>query len=99
VQLMFWVKVHKLKYSTICAACDENILGKKLNFNGITIEIKERFYKGELVDEEKLKEILNSCNIGNLFGKETIEVAKKINIIDERNILYIDGVPHAQFIK
>lgn len=96
---MFWVKIYKLKYSTICAICDEEVLGKRINFNGLEIVIKENFYKGELVDEKRAIEIMKTCNIGNLFGNKIVELAIKEGFVDRENVLVLNDILHAQFLK
>ena len=96
---MFWAKVYVLKYDTICAICDKEILGKIFKFKGVEIKISERFYKGEMVDKDRAVKIMKNSNIGNLFGKRIVELAIKEKIIDRRNVLLINKIPHAQFLK
>jgi hypothetical protein len=65
----------------------------------ITIEISEKFYGGKLIDEEKAIKLLNKATIGNLMGKNIVELASKNGFIVKENVILIDGVPHAQFVK
>jgi len=89
------------KKDVVVVICDEDLLGKKLKMKErkITIEISEKFYGGKLIDEEKAIKLLNKATIGNLMGKNIVELASKNGFIVKENVILIDGVPHAQFVK
>ena len=97
--MKFWMKIHRFKDEKIVGICDENLVGKKLMFNDIEIVINEKFYKGELVDSEKVKKEISDATIINAFGENSISLLKETGFISENNILYVEGVPHAQFAK
>jgi hypothetical protein len=98
---MFWCNVFTDKKDVVVVICDEELLGKKLKMKErkITIEISEKFYGGKLIDEEKAIKLLNKATIGNLMGKNIVELASKNGFIVKENVILIDGVPHAQFVK
>ena len=98
---MFWCNIFHDKKDLVVVVCDEELLGKKLKFKekGITIEVSEKFYGGKLVDESVVLKLLQKATIANLMGKKIVELASKNGFIAEENIILIDGVPHAQFIK
>jgi hypothetical protein len=97
---MFWVKSFKSKKERVLAACDRELLGKKLESDGHDIEVSEGFYGGEIVEsEEELARRMEYCTIANLIGDKAVGVAKKRGFITEENIISIGGVPHAQFVK
>lgn len=83
----------------IVAACDIDLLGKYFEEGKMQIEVKEEFYKGEIVDEKKAKEILKKFSEDyasfNFVGEKTIKIAIEIGIIKEENILRIKGIPVA----
>ncbi len=41
---------------------------------------------------------LQLATIGNFVGRETIDVAKRAGFVADEGILWINGVPHAQFV-
>ncbi|MEM0372604.1 MAG: DUF424 family protein [archaeon] len=86
---MHWVK----KHGKVLAVCDENVLGKKLG----RILVDEKFYKGELVDEERLSELLKEHENINIIGKKSVNAAKKQGIAC--CAAKIKGVPHALIFK
>ncbi|MCS7123511.1 MAG: DUF424 family protein [Candidatus Aenigmarchaeota archaeon] len=96
---MFWYRVHYFKYFIIVGICDEEILEKRIRFGDTEIYINPSFYKGSLIDEKAAIQVMKKCDVGNLFGNRIVELAIKNNIVDEKNILIIDGIKHAQFIK
>ena len=95
----FWCNIFSTNYEIVVAACDEDLLGKELKFEEIKVVISKKFYGGKLVDEEFVKRLLARSTIGNLFGKDVVEVAQQNGFITKENIILIDGIPHAQYVK
>jgi len=52
-----YIKIHNA-YRRIVAVCDADLIGKKFEEGNVQIDVNEKFYKGDLVDEEKALEIL-----------------------------------------
>ncbi|MBN1923580.1 MAG: DUF424 family protein [Nanoarchaeota archaeon] len=89
-------KLHVKGKELVLAACDEDLIGKTLHaVNGAEIFINPSFYKGEHVSADKLVELVREATIVNLFGKETLNAVKSLNL----NVLNIGGVPHSQVFK
>src|SRR2546427_389043 len=57
-----------------------------------------KFYEGDVVSEEVFASRLQLATIGNFVGKQTIEAAKRAGFVSDDGILWINGVPHAQFV-
>lgn len=98
---MYWTKVFSTKTEIIVALCDEEILDKVIEFKktNAKIKISKYFYGEHLVDENIVLKLMNRATIGNLFGKNIINFAEKHGFISKENIINIDGIPHAQFVK
>ncbi len=97
---MFWIKFFVVKQDILLAICDKDMIGKKLKTDDHKLEVKEDFYGGKLIeDEETVVNLMKSCTIANLIGKDIVAVAIKHGFITEENIISIGGVPHAQFVK
>ena len=98
---MFWTKVFATKYEIVVALCDEELLDKEIDFKktNTKIKISKNFYGEHLVDENVVLKLLTSATIGNLFGKEIVDLAITHGFISDENIINIDGIPHAQFAK
>lgn len=92
---MMYVKIKE----SVVAVCDEDILGKTFEDDNVLLEIKEEFYKGDLKDKKQVINILKDAINVNLVGKEAIKTAIDAGVIEEENVLYIQGVPYALMCK
>ena len=95
---MFWCKTHSIKGKFLVAVCDESLLGKRIG-KKLNINVNESFYGRDLVKEEKVLELMKRSTICNLLGKEIVKLALEKKFITKENIMFIDDIPHAQFIK
>ena len=96
---MYWCKVFKTRHDVVIAICDENLLGKKIEDEKISLKVNEEFYGGIMVDSEVILKLMKDATIGNLMGPDIVEFAGKNGFITKENIILIDGIPHAQFAK
>lgn len=94
----FWLKSYYAYGDYIVAVCDAELLGMELEDEDIRLFVSPSFYKGELVDEERVREELNKATVGNLVGERVIKIAEELGLIDRKGVRYINGVPHAQFV-
>lgn len=95
---MFWSKVFETKYDIVVAICDEELIDKEID-KKLRIKVSKNFYGGELVDEETALKLMKRATIGNLMGKRIVELAEKNGFITKENIILINGISHAQFVK
>ena len=96
---MISIKIYKQGGDLLIGACDEKLIGKKFTDGKFQIDVSKSFYDGERIDKEKFKRYLEDATIANLVGKETIECAIKIGLVDPDCVLTIKGVPHAQMVR
>ena len=93
-----FIKIIK-SYRDTVAVCDSSILGKKFEQGNFQLDIKESFYKGEEVPEEKAIEIMKDMSTEdatfNIVGQESVEAALKAGIISQESIGKINGIPFA----
>ncbi len=97
--VMFWCKIFQTKYDVVIAVCDEELIDKSINHGNMKVKVSKNFYGGKLVDEAVVLSFMKKATIGNLIGKNIIELANKNGFISKKNVILIDGVPHAQFVK
>ncbi|HYM38967.1 MAG TPA: DUF424 family protein [Thermoplasmata archaeon] len=90
------MRVYTQGKETLVAAADEDLLGKTFREGKFKIEVG-KFYQGERATEEELLAHLRLATIGNFVGRETVEAAKKGGYVSDEGVLWIDGVPHAQY--
>ncbi len=91
------MKVYHQGKETLVAAADADLVGKTFREGKFKIEVG-KFYEGDVVSEEMLVSNLQLATIGNFVGRETIDVAKRAGFVADEGILWINGVPHAQFV-
>lgn len=99
MKIMFWCRVFTTKDNTLVAICDEEILDKEIKNENFDLKISKNFYGENLVEEKVALKLLRKATIGNLTGKNIVELAGKNGFIAKENIIFIDGIPHAQFVK
>ncbi len=93
-----YIKMHKDNSSEVTAISDENLIGKSLEDEKISLLVGERFYKGEKVSEEEAAKILEKSKNINAVGEESVKLCVKLGLVDEDKVVKIKGVPHAQII-
>ncbi|MCS3922964.1 DUF424 domain-containing protein [Methanosalsum natronophilum] len=94
-----YLKIHRSEREILVAVCDKEILGAKLVDGSFAVKLNEEFYKGDLVDENVVIDALKSATTANIFGEKAINCAIKCKVINQNNIIEIDGVPHAQLFR
>lgn len=97
--MMFCGRLFTQGRDAVAAICDSDILGKRLKDDRFDVEVSESFYGSERINEAEALKIMENCTIGNLMGVKSVELARKSGFITDENVIYIGGVPHAQFVK
>ncbi|SRR3989344_6020570 len=90
-------------YRDVVAICDKELLGKKFEEpfeKGIRqLDVKENFYKGEEVSEEKaikiMKFMVAEDATFNIIGSDSITAAIKAGVITKKSVGEIQGIPFA----
>lgn len=96
---MFYGKSHENEKDVVVAICDKGLLGKTIEGERLQITISETFYGNEEIDKEKSIEMIRMCTIANLMGDEIVGLAIDQGFITRENVISINGVKHAQFVK
>ena len=92
-----YMKIYAVGNDVLLAACDAELVGKTLHFGDVDFVVSKEFYADVLGDEEMLKRHLELATVGNLVGKITVKCAIEMGLVDEENVIMLDGIPHAQF--
>ena len=97
---MFWGKVFYTKYDIVVAICDENLIDREIRTKDkLKVKISRSFYGGQLINEAEALKLMRRATIGNLIGRRIVKLAEKNGFIEKENIILINGIPHAQFVK
>ena len=96
---MISIKIYKQGNDILIGACDKELIGKKFKEGKLQILVTKEFYGGREISIQSLIQYLKEATIANLVGKNTVECAIKIGLIDPDCVLKIQGIPHAQMVK
>ena len=92
------IKIHD-SYRKVIAICDSELVGKKFEEGIKQLDVRESFFNGREVPEKELEEIMadesKDDSTFNIIGKDSIEIAKKVGILDENSIGYVANIPFA----
>lgn len=94
-----YMRVSETHEHYVVAMCDKSLLGKTLKQGDLRFKISEEFYGGDLVDLKLCLKHLEKATIANMVGKKTVEAAMNAGLVHEQAVLYIEGHPHAQWVK
>jgi hypothetical protein len=72
---------------------------KSFEDNELVLKITESFYKGEEATENEVVHSLKHATIANLVGERAVKCALDNGFIEENNVIFVAGVPHAQIVK
>ena len=93
------VKVHKTQDGRkLIAVCDSDLIGKKFEGGKMQLDLSSSFYKGEEVSEEDIMRLVKDSYIINVVGEKSIDLAIKLGIVNEGNVIKIKNIPHAQAV-
>ena len=93
-----FIKIIK-SYRNVVAICDSDLMGKSFEEGKFKLEIKEQFFKGEELPQEKIIELIKTMAIEdatfNIVGEKSVNTALKTGIIHKEGIKKIAGIPFA----
>ena len=91
-----YVNIHHGQGSIVVSICDTNLLGMKFKEGDLVLYVSPHFYKGEDKTPQEILLLFKAYQNFNFVGSETIALALQANIIEEDQVVVIQGVPHAQ---
>ena len=94
----FAYKIFNQGSNTLLAISDAGIIGKTIGTKEIELTVSKEFYSEKSCDEKDIPRLVSSATIVNAIGKEIISLLLKNGFINDKNILYVGEVPHAQII-
>ncbi len=79
--------------------CDADLVGRTFTKPDLTLNISRSYYADRIVEKDEAEELLKSCSIINMVGKETISLSVKIGIGSSKGVKEINGVPFLLVFK
>jgi hypothetical protein len=94
-----YMRVSETHEHYVVAICDKPLLGKTLTEGSLKFKVSEEFYGGDLVNSTECHGHLEKATIANMIGKKAVQTAINAGLVHEQAITYIEGHPHAQWVK
>ncbi len=102
---MVFVKVHERRgpggrVLRVVAVCDEELVGKVFREGGRELDLRKyaAFYKGRVVGEGEVVELIRGAENVNLVGERAVAAAEKA-LGSRAGVRRIAGVPHLQVYR
>ena len=97
----FYLRYIDVRGILMAVITDEEVLRMKAEDpqRGIRIIVSENFYKGELVDLDKIIKAMEKADMIILTGKRCIETAIKLGYVNPNSVLKIGNLSQAQVMK
>jgi len=101
----FWIReIRTPNQGLIVAACDEELLGKKLWKGNLEIVVSKEFYGGKLVEPNEAIIIMQRASSLNIIGEGIVKLAEEIGLIHKDAKMYFRDqngklIPHAIMIR
>lgn len=94
-----YMRVRETSEHYVVAICDKDLLGRTLVEGNIRFRVSEEFYGGELVEIDACLHHLRKATIANMIGSDTVKAAIDAGMVHKQAVMYIDGQPHAQWVR
>jgi len=92
------MRMYRTRGEVVLAACDRDILGMYFEEGDLHIHVRKEFYFESFVSDQTFLNSIKMATIVNLVGKHVVDLAIEHGFIDEDNVIWISGIPHAQMV-
>lgn len=92
----FFLNIIEENKETLVAVCDKGLLGKEFQEGRKKIKVNKRFYEGKRASKDEVKKVMKNATILNLVGNKSVSIGIGLGLIDEKNVIEVEGVKHAQ---
>ncbi|MBI5347667.1 MAG: DUF424 family protein [Candidatus Aenigmarchaeota archaeon] len=96
---MFVFKIYEQCNDVLLAIADSDIIGKTFEEGELSLAIDRAFYCGEKCSESDVAELIESATIVNASGNRIVSLLVERGFVDNKCVLKIGGLKHAQIVK
>lgn len=96
--MKFIVSEKKTENGTILVITDGEIVGKLHQDGKKQLDLGKKIYQGEEKSSEEIKELIDAAYILHLTGQNSVDLGIKLGLVDEKRILIIKSIPHAEVV-
>lgn len=79
--------------------CDLDLIGRKLEQDGLVINLTREYYQQEVIEQPYALDLLQKCGIANLVGVMIVKQALDMKLAKEASVRKISGVPFLMIYK
>ena len=97
--MAFAVRTVVYQQKSMLNICDANLVGRTVTKEDLTLNISKSYYAERIVEKDEAEELLKTCSIINMVGKETISLSVKIGIGSSKGVKEIEGIPFLLVFK
>lgn len=96
-----YMKIHRGQGKKIVAVCDRELIGKVLEDGDKFMDLNtySSFYAGEPATKQRISEELGDFSSANIVGKKAVKTALELGLTEEKNVMYINDIPHIQIYR
>lgn len=93
-----YLKVYHIGQEVLVAVSDESCLGQEFTEGDVRLKVSKEFYGEDHADKDEVVSALSDATIANLVGEQSVATAVENGFVNPHDIIYIQGVPHAQMV-
>lgn len=87
------------RFGLLLVITDSDIIGKKFEEERLQLDLTKKFYQGEVKNKEEVKQIIMTARHLHLTGKGSVAIGVEMDLVDQKKIIFIDKVPHAEIMN
>ena len=96
---MLTVAIKESPLGMLLVITDSLLLGKKFEEGRKQLDLSKDFYQGEEHSAKEVQKLIIKARHLHLTGKEAVALGIELDLVESRNILYVQKVPHAEVVR
>jgi hypothetical protein len=93
------LRTTRYRGTTMIDICDLELIGTRLEENGLVINLTQTYYQQEIIDHSRAKELLQKCDTANLVGDSIVSQAIEMKLAKLVSVRRICNVPFLMIYK
>jgi len=97
--LSYAARTTRYQGSIMVDICDLYLIGRKLEQDGLVINLTMEYYQQEVIEQPYAQDLLQKCGIASLVGDRIVKQALDLRLAKEASVRKISGVPFLMIYK
>ncbi|MBI2668792.1 DUF424 family protein [Candidatus Woesearchaeota archaeon] len=86
-------------HGSLIIVTDSDLLGKRFEEKRRQLDLTKDFYQGEEMNKPEAQRRMEKAQHLHLTGKEAVALGVEMDLVDSKQILYVQNVPHAEVVR